>query len=196
MSTATTFAEGDVIAGRYVVERLIGKGGMGAVYAARNQNSGRKVALKVIKAGAEETVEQRRRFLREAKAATAIQHPNVIEVLDVFEDSGGTLVMVMELLAGETLLQPSFTSLIVPMWLAAVGIVLTASMTANGALAAFDDNAGMAVAVYFCVQSLIVSLAGTALVIFLPGDTAWPLITFCTFMPLLVLAMLARLRKS
>lgn len=106
------------------------------------------------------------------------------------------LASALLLLAGETLLQPSFTSLIVPMWLAAVGIVLTASMTANGALAAFDDNAGMAVAVYFCVQSLIVSLAGTALVIFLPGDTAWPLITFCTFMPLLVLAMLAKLRKS
>ncbi|WP_139977028.1 CmlA/FloR family chloramphenicol efflux MFS transporter [Ochrobactrum sp. CGA5] len=100
------------------------------------------------------------------------------------------------LVAGEKLLQPSFTSLIVPMWLAAVGIVLTGSMTANGALAAFDDSAGMAVAVYFCIQSLIVSLAGTALVIFLPGDTAWPLIIFCTFMPLLVMAMLARLQQS
>src|SRR5690606_3567431 len=54
------------------------------------------------------------------------------------------LASALLLLAGETLLQPSFTSLIVPMWFAAVGIVLTASMTANGALAAFDDNAGMA----------------------------------------------------
>ncbi|MBB4095026.1 CmlA/FloR family chloramphenicol efflux MFS transporter [Brucella pecoris] len=106
------------------------------------------------------------------------------------------LASALLLFAGEKLLQPSFTSLIVPMWLAAVGIVLTASMTANGALAAFDDSAGMAVAVYFCIQSLIVSLAGTALVIFLPGDTAWPLIVFCTFMPLLVLVLLAKIRKD
>lgn len=106
------------------------------------------------------------------------------------------LASALLLVLGETLLKPSFLSLIVPMWTAAVGIVLTASMTANGALAAFDDNAGMAVAVYFCIQSLIVSLAGTALVIFLPGDTAWPLIAFCTGMPLLVLALLARLRRT
>lgn len=95
--------EGDVIAGRYEVERLLGAGGMGAVYAARNQNSGRMVALKVIKAEVDPSLDQRRRFLREAKAATAIRHPNVIEVLDVFEDADGTLVMVMELLEGETL---------------------------------------------------------------------------------------------
>ncbi|MBQ0709084.1 MULTISPECIES: CmlA/FloR family chloramphenicol efflux MFS transporter [unclassified Ochrobactrum] len=105
------------------------------------------------------------------------------------------LASALLLVLGETLLKPSFLSLVVPMWLAAVGIVLTASMTANGALEAFDDSAGMAVAVYFCIQSLIVSLAGTALVIFLPGDTAWPLIAFCTMMPLLVLSLLARLRQ-
>src|SRR5690606_23162146 len=100
MSTSTTFAEGDVIAGRYVVERLIGKGGMGAVYAARNQNSGRKVALAVIKAGDMETVVPRRWLLREARAATAIQPPTVIAVLEVFVDSGCTLVMVLELVGG------------------------------------------------------------------------------------------------
>lgn len=106
------------------------------------------------------------------------------------------LASALLLFAGEKLLEPSFLSLIVPMWLAALGIVLTASMTANGALAAFDDSAGMAVALYFCVQSLTVSLAGTALVVLLPGDTAWPLITFCTVMPLAVLALLARGRKD
>ncbi|MGP3711644.1 CmlA/FloR family chloramphenicol efflux MFS transporter [Brucella sp. RRSP16] len=105
------------------------------------------------------------------------------------------LASALLLVLGETLLAPSFLSLIVPMWLAAVGIVLITSMTANGALAAFDDSAGMAVAVYFCIQSLIVSLAGTALVIFLPGDTAWPLIAFCTVMPLLVLTLLAKLQQ-
>lgn len=106
------------------------------------------------------------------------------------------LASALALLLTEQLLQPSFASLIAPMWLAAIGIVLTASMTANGALAAFDDSAGMAVALYFCIQSLMVSLAGTVLVILLPGDTAWPLIAFCTVMPLVVLAMLARLQRS
>ncbi|MCI1001466.1 CmlA/FloR family chloramphenicol efflux MFS transporter [Ochrobactrum sp. C6C9] len=106
------------------------------------------------------------------------------------------LASALALLLTEQLLQPSFASLIAPMWLAAIGIVLTASMTANGALAAFDDSAGMAVALYFCIQSLMVSLAGTVLVILLPGDTAWPLIAFCTVMPLVVLTMLARLQRS
>jgi DHA1 family florfenicol/chloramphenicol resistance protein-like MFS transporter len=106
------------------------------------------------------------------------------------------LASALILLLTETLLQPSFVSLILPMWLAAIGIVLTASMTANGALSAFDDSAGMAVALYFCIQSLMVSLAGTALVILLPGDTAWPLIAFCTVAPLVVLTMLARLQRS
>jgi len=106
------------------------------------------------------------------------------------------LASALALLLTEQLLLPSFASLIAPMWLGAIGIVLTASMTADGALAAFDDSAGMAVALYFCIQSLMVSLAGTVLVILLPGDTAWPLIAFCTVMPLVVLTMLARLQRS
>jgi serine/threonine-protein kinase len=74
---------------------------MGEVWAAKNLVTGRDVALKMIIGSG--SADQTRRFLREAKAATAIQHPNVIEVLDVFEDEDGTPVMVMELLKGETL---------------------------------------------------------------------------------------------
>ncbi|WP_437297902.1 serine/threonine-protein kinase [Sorangium sp. So ce426] len=91
---------GKIIAGRFRIERLIGRGGMGDVYAARNVGTGRDVALKMIRGAADAA--QTRRFLREAKAATAIQHPNVIEVLDVFEEEH-TPVMVMELLRGEPL---------------------------------------------------------------------------------------------
>ncbi|WP_437914885.1 serine/threonine-protein kinase [Sorangium sp. So ce302] len=91
---------GKIIAGRFRIERLIGRGGMGEVYAARNVGTGRDVALKMIRGVADAA--QTRRFLREAKAATAIQHPNVIEVLDVFEEDH-TPVMVMELLRGEPL---------------------------------------------------------------------------------------------
>jgi len=98
-STAT----GDLIGGRYRILRLLGRGGMGAVYAAENTKTGRSVALKVIRANEDPTSDATRRFLREAKAATAIQHPNVIEILDVFETDDGSPVMVLELLEGETL---------------------------------------------------------------------------------------------
>jgi serine/threonine-protein kinase len=77
---------------------------MGEVYAARHATTGKEVALKMIHyavgTGASGQ-EQTRRFMREARAATAIQHPNVIEVFDVFVDTDGTPVMVMELLKGE-----------------------------------------------------------------------------------------------
>jgi eukaryotic-like serine/threonine-protein kinase len=95
-------SEGKVIGGRYELLRLIGRGGMGEVHAARNLLTGREVALKLIR-GSETTPEQNRRFMREAKAATAIRHPNVIDVLDVFQEEDGTPVMVMELLRGESL---------------------------------------------------------------------------------------------
>jgi serine/threonine-protein kinase len=92
---------GAVIGGRFQVERLIGRGGMGEVYAARHATTGREVALKLIHTAAGSGEDHVRRFMREARAATAIQHPNVIEVFDVFVDADGTPVMVMELLKGE-----------------------------------------------------------------------------------------------
>jgi serine/threonine-protein kinase len=102
---ASSLNPGAFVAGRFRIERLIGRGGMGEVYAARHVTTGKEVALKLIHyAGGTGTSgqEQTRRFMREARAATAIQHPNVIEVFDVFVDTDGTPVMVMELLKGET----------------------------------------------------------------------------------------------
>ncbi|MDX6752344.1 chloramphenicol/florfenicol efflux MFS transporter FloR [Geminicoccaceae bacterium 1502E] len=87
---------------------------------------------------------------------------------------------------GELLGSPSFLSFILPMWVIAVGIVFTVSVTANGALAQFDDIAGSAVAFYFCIQSLIVSIVGTLAVTMLDGDTAWPVISYATTMAVLV----------
>lgn len=75
-------------------------------------------------------------------------------------------------------IEPGFVSLILPMWLMAVGIVFTVSVTANGALAAFGDRAGLAVAIYFCGQSVIVSVLGTAAVVILGTDTSLPLVVF------------------
>jgi serine/threonine-protein kinase len=70
---------------------------MGEVYAARHTTTGREVALKVIR-----SADRVWRFTREARAATAIRHPHVVEVYDLFDDDDGTPVMVMELLHGET----------------------------------------------------------------------------------------------
>ncbi|MGO3869648.1 MAG: CmlA/FloR family chloramphenicol efflux MFS transporter [Alcaligenes sp.] len=100
------------------------------------------------------------------------------------------------LAAGQLWFEPSFASFIVPMWLAAIGIVMTVSVTANGALAEFNDVAGSAVAIYFCVESLIVSVVGTVAVTLLDGDTAWPLVVFALFMSSVVLIGLRTLRAT
>lgn len=88
---------------------------------------------------------------------------------------------------GQLFAEPSFLTFVVPMWVISVGIVFAGSVTANGALEAFGDAAGTAVALYFCVQSLIVGLIGTLAVIVLGGDTAWPLVAYCTIMPVATL---------
>lgn len=96
---------------------------------------------------------------------------------------------------GELFGSPSFLTFILPMWVMAVGIVFTVSVTANGALAQFDDIAGSAVAFYFCIQSLIVSIVGTLAVTLINGDTAWPVICYATTMAVLVFTGLALLRS-
>lgn len=108
----------------------------------------------------------------------------------------GLIALAALLLAtGQRLLEPSFTSFILPMWLAAIGIVMTVSVTANGALAQFNDVAGSAVAIYFCVESLIVSVIGTLAVTLLDGDTAWPLVVFGLGMSSMVLLALMLLER-
>jgi DHA1 family florfenicol/chloramphenicol resistance protein-like MFS transporter len=102
--------------------------------------------------------------------------------------------------AGALLIGPLWVSspvaaFILPMWVAAVGIVFTVSVSANGALQSFGDQAGTAVGLYFCIQSLIVSVIGTAFVVFLDGASVWPLAGFATFMPLVTLAALALLPR-
>jgi len=106
----------------------------------------------------------------------------------------GLLILGAMLLGfGELFLAPSFVSFILPMWIISLGIVLTTAVTANGALADFGDRAGTAVALYFCIQSLIVACAGTGFVLVLGGDTAWPLASFCTVSAAVTLLALRRL---
>ncbi|UXS01253.1 CmlA/FloR family chloramphenicol efflux MFS transporter [Agrobacterium tumefaciens] len=97
---------------------------------------------------------------------------------------------------GQTFAQPSFFSFVIPMWLMATGIVFAVSVTANGALAEFEDRAGSAVALYFCIQSLFVGIVGTLMVLTFDGDTAWPLVAYATVMAVLVLFALYLLRRN
>jgi serine/threonine protein kinase/tetratricopeptide (TPR) repeat protein len=87
--------------GHYAIEGLLGRGGMGTVYAARDERLGRTVAVKTISSlAADDTA--RRRFWREARAAASVNHPNVCQLYEVGEDAG-TLFIAMELLEGEPL---------------------------------------------------------------------------------------------
>ncbi|NOU31768.1 MAG: serine/threonine protein kinase, partial [Polyangiaceae bacterium] len=93
-----SFEPGEVVAERYRLDRKIGEGGMGVVWAATHTVSQRKVALKFLKS---ENEDRARRLLREARISGHLSHPNIVEVLDAFSAKGAT-VLVMELLDGET----------------------------------------------------------------------------------------------
>src|SRR5262249_53412131 len=96
---------GRVLLGRYHIERELGRGGMGAVFLARDAQLGEQVALKVISAALSgEGMEAAERFRREASAARKITHPNVIRIHDMGEDpESGELFLSMEYFQGMTL---------------------------------------------------------------------------------------------
>ena len=97
-----------VIDQKYQVVRLLGKGGMGAVYEARHLGTGRRVAVKVIlnENGLPQHIDVLARFQREARAAGAIESMHITQVLDTGVDPrGGHPYLVMEYLAGEDLNQ-------------------------------------------------------------------------------------------
>jgi serine/threonine protein kinase len=93
---------GMVIADRYRLDAKLGSGGMGDVWAATHCVTGRPCALKLLRAR-DDREDRWRRFLNEARAASAVEHPNIVTVHDVFALDHGMAVMVMELVRGETL---------------------------------------------------------------------------------------------
>ncbi|HEX6243465.1 MAG TPA: serine/threonine-protein kinase, partial [Polyangiales bacterium] len=93
---------GKTVAGRYGVVRLLGDGGMGAVYKAEDNVLRRFVALKLLHPAAAANPAAVERFLREAQAAASIGHPNIIDILD-FGESEGKPYLVMEYLRGRSL---------------------------------------------------------------------------------------------
>ena len=77
-----TLPTGATFGGRWVIERPLSSGGMGAVYVAKHKETGRPVALKVIKLGPQASDELVSRFKRETGALAAVSHPNVVTFLD------------------------------------------------------------------------------------------------------------------
>jgi len=92
-------------------------------------------------------------------------------------------------------LEPSFLSFVMPMWVIASGIALSSAVTANGALKEFGDTAGTAVALYFCVESVIVACIGTLFIELLDGDTALPLAGYAAVMAIVTLLALHVMQK-
>lgn len=93
---------GAVFNGTYLLESPLGAGGMGEVWVAKHLRTNRKYALKVLPSGAVISSEAIRRFEREALAASALGHPNIVGVHD-FHREGAIPYLVMDLLEGETL---------------------------------------------------------------------------------------------
>src|SRR5271168_5165618 len=90
--------------GRFVIEARLGAGGMGEVYRAVDSRLKRTVAIKRMSWRAGLTPEDHALFLREGQRASALQHPNIASIYDVFEENGEVL-LVMEYVEGSTLRQ-------------------------------------------------------------------------------------------
>jgi len=88
--------------GPYDIQSLLGAGGMGEVYRAHDSRLNRTVAIKVLPASFSADRDRLQRFAQEARAAAALNHPNILSIFDIGEEQGAPYV-VSELLEGETL---------------------------------------------------------------------------------------------
>lgn len=101
-STSVAYAPGDLIGGKYQLQRVLGQGGMGAVWVARNLSLDADIALKLIRRD-RATEEASARLLTEARAAAKLGHPGIVRVFDFGQTEVGDPYLVMELLTGESL---------------------------------------------------------------------------------------------
>ena len=88
--------------GHYVVQELLGQGGMGEVYAAEDTRLKRRVAIKVLPESLAQDESRRLRFEREAQSVAALNHPNIVTLYSV-EHADATMFLTMELVEGRTL---------------------------------------------------------------------------------------------
>src|SRR4051794_28310190 len=88
--------------GRYLIESKLGQGGMGEVYKARDLHLDRSVAVKVLLTEAVANADRKLRFMQEARAASALNHPNIIHVYDI-DTVDGVEFISMEFVAGKSL---------------------------------------------------------------------------------------------
>ncbi|HEX6276871.1 MAG TPA: protein kinase [Polyangiaceae bacterium] len=96
-------SDGDLVADKYRIERILGEGGMGHVYAAIHEQLGIRVAIKILSPTLSQNEDAVRRFSREARASVRIQSEHVARVLDVGQLDSGAPYMVMEFLSGNDL---------------------------------------------------------------------------------------------
>jgi len=96
---------GEIIDGRYQLTRVVGSGGMATIYAAIDLRLDRQVAVKIMHSHLAQDEQFVSRFIREAKAAASLSHPNIVAVLDQGWNQGGApcVFIVMELIEGATL---------------------------------------------------------------------------------------------
>jgi serine/threonine protein kinase len=93
----------DQTVSHYRITRQLGAGGMGVVYEARDLRLDRTVALKFLPPELTDNPEAKARFVHEAKAASALDHPNVCSIYEIDETGDGQLFIAMACYAGETL---------------------------------------------------------------------------------------------
>src|SRR5262245_55062692 len=92
---------GSIVAGRYRLLRVLGRGGMGIVYEAEHVPSRRRVAIKIMHPENQLNEENVKRFLNEGANAGRVKHPNIVEFIEMGQDEAdGSLFIVLELLRG------------------------------------------------------------------------------------------------
>jgi serine/threonine protein kinase/tetratricopeptide (TPR) repeat protein len=114
--------------GRYAIERKLGEGGMGVVYAARDDRLERTIALKTLPALTNDET-ARQRLWREARAAASLNHPNICQIYEIGEDAG-RLFIAMELLQGEPLSERLQRGPLPPPEALPIGLAMLAALSA------------------------------------------------------------------
>ncbi len=102
---AASVGPGSTLGGKYRLDRVLGSGAMGTVYAALHEKLGREVAIKVLNAELGRHSDAMQRFQREAELVTKLGHPNIVAVYDFGLSPQGSPYFVMEVVSGQTLRQ-------------------------------------------------------------------------------------------